>query len=98
MPVLPKKEPPRGVAIVEVISSDNEIHTSGQMQFDLSPFGSTGSHIVVVQYGDDEESRIWVRNNAILGFSTFHYNEIGFIEYEEEQDDEFYGEEEVQTP
>jgi type II secretory pathway pseudopilin PulG len=92
-PVLPKRIPTKGVKIVEIITADDESHTSGQIQLDLSPFGNTGSHIVVVQYRDQEDMRIWVRTNALLGFSTFHYEETGFVKYEPEEDDESYGQE-----
>jgi prepilin-type N-terminal cleavage/methylation domain-containing protein len=95
-PVLPKRSLPRGVIIVEIITPDDASHTSGELQFDLSPFGNTGSHIIVVQYRDDEKMRIWVRANALLGFTTFHYEETGFIEYEPEADDESYGQQQEQ--
>jgi len=95
--VLPKRRLPRGVKLVEVIMADNETNTSGQVQFDFSPFGNTGSHITVVQYGDEEEMRIWIKTNALLGFTTFHSEELSFQEYDEEEDDEFYGQE-TQTP
>ena len=92
-PVIPKKTLPTGVTIAEIITADDNSHSSGEIQLDLSPFGNTGSHIVVVQYKDEEEMRIWVRTNALLGFTTFHYDEVGFVEYEPEEDDAAYGEE-----
>jgi prepilin-type N-terminal cleavage/methylation domain-containing protein len=95
-PIRPPRVLPRGVMIADVITSDNEGHTDGEVQLDFSPFGSTGSHIVLLQYEEDEETRIWVRANALLGFTTFHYNEVFFAEYEAEEDDEAY--EPVQTP
>lgn len=90
-PVLPARIPPRGVKIAEVTTSDNESHSGGEIQVDFSPFGNTGSHIVLLQYEDDEKQKIWVRVNSLLGFTTFHYNEIFFAEYEQEEDDESYG-------
>ncbi len=89
-----KRDLPAGVEIVEVVSADNDSHKGAEVQFDFSPFGNTGSHVVVVQYGEEEDMRIWVRINALLGFTTFHYEEVGFVEYEAEEDDEFYGQEE----
>jgi prepilin-type N-terminal cleavage/methylation domain-containing protein len=95
-PIQPPRVVPRGVKIVSVITSDNEDHEDGEVQIDFSPYGSTGSHIVLLQYGEDEEMRIWVRANALLGFTTFHYNEVFFSRYEAEEDDETYGQ--TQTP
>lgn len=98
-PVLPRRRLPRSVRIVEVILPDNQSHGDGQVQCDFSPFGNSGSHAVVVQYDEDEEMRIWVKTNALLGFTTFHYSEVRFAEYEQEEDDQSYGEsEQAQTP
>jgi len=95
-PVRPPRLLPSGVKIVDIITSDNESHADGEVQIDFSPFGNTGSHIVLLQYEDKEELKIWVRTNALLGFTTFHYNEMLFAEYETEEDDETY--EQSQTP
>ena len=95
-PVRPPRLLPTGVKIVDVTTLDNENHTDGEVQIDFSPFGNTGSHIVLIQYEDNEELKIWVRTNALLGFTTFHYKEIFFAEYEAEEDDETYGQ--SQTP
>ena len=92
-PVVPKKILPKGIRIEEIITADDTNHSSGEMQFDLSPFGNTGSHVVVVQYQEEDDMRIWVRTNALLGFTTFHYKETGFVQYEPEEDDAAYGEE-----
>ena len=91
--MLPKKTLQRNVLIAEVLTPDNDSHTSGQVQFDFSPFGNTGSHVALVRYDEEEELHIWVRTNALLGFTTFHYNEVVFMEYEQEEDDETYGQE-----
>jgi prepilin-type N-terminal cleavage/methylation domain-containing protein len=95
-PIRPPRVLPSGVRIVDVITSDNENHSDGEVQIDFSPFGNTGSHIVLLQYEEKEELNIWVRTNAFLGFTTFHYKEIFFAEYEAEEDDETYGQ--SQTP
>lgn len=93
-PLLPKRYLPRGVKLVGILTADNEEHSSDQVQLDFSPFGNTGSHIVLLRYGDEDKEglKIWVRVNALLGFSTFHYKETEFAEYEAEEDDELYGE------
>jgi len=95
-PIRPPRVLPNGVRIVNVITSDNESHDDGEVQIDFSPFGNTGSHIVLLQYEENEKLNIWVRANAFLGFTTFHYKEIFFAEYEAEEDDETYGQ--SQTP
>ncbi len=93
-PILPKRRLPSRVEMVEVVTADNESTTTGQVQLDFSPFGNTGSHIVSLRYGDedDDKLKIWVRANAFLGFTTFHHQEIQFAEYEAEEDDETYDE------
>jgi prepilin-type N-terminal cleavage/methylation domain-containing protein len=97
--LLPKRNLPNKVRIADVITPDNESHAGDIVQFDFSPYGNTGNHIVVVQYDEDEDLKVWVRTNALLGYTTFHYEKVSFAEYEPDKDDEFYEQnQQSQTP
>jgi prepilin-type N-terminal cleavage/methylation domain-containing protein len=80
------EKPLKGVKIESVILPDNEQVTSGQVTIDVEQHGSTGSHIVCLI--NEEEEKLSVKFNALLGLVSFYNGEVKFTEYKEEQEEQ----------
>jgi len=77
-----------GVHLVSVLLPDGEEITSGKVQVDISPYGDTGSHIVVLQHEDDDERLLYLYMDSYLGTTKFSTEELSFFPEEEEEDAE----------
>ncbi|MCX7703888.1 MAG: GspH/FimT family pseudopilin [Planctomycetota bacterium] len=77
-----------GVKLAAVIMPDGNKTTSGTVQVDISPFGETGSHIVVLKRADDDEQSLYIRMDSYLGTTEFSTKELSFFPEEEEKDEQ----------
>jgi prepilin-type N-terminal cleavage/methylation domain-containing protein len=73
----------KGVKIEAVILPDNEEIRGGQVTIDIGQYGSTGSHIVCL--ANEEDEKISIKFNALLGVVNFYHREVQFTEYKEDE-------------
>jgi prepilin-type N-terminal cleavage/methylation domain-containing protein len=76
-----------GVKLAEVLLPDGTEVTSGKVQIDITPYGETGSHIVVLEREDNKDMRLYVRMDSYLGTTDFSVDELSFFPEEEEKDE-----------
>ncbi|MBI4576985.1 MAG: prepilin-type N-terminal cleavage/methylation domain-containing protein [Planctomycetes bacterium] len=69
------------VRLESIVTPDGKGHDGGEVDIELTPTGTAGSHIVILSNTNDE--RLYVKFHALVGTLTFSSDPLSWHEYKD---------------